>query len=446
MVPKKAASKLALIAVTVLLGSAHAQPVGAATPLSFVQAVTLAAEGPAVKLAAGQVTLAQGQLGVASAFVSGDLNAGYTQDLTPELDGTSGAGSFDPIVATATLNVLPYGNAADAAKRAEWAVREAEAVLEAARTTAVVDAATRYLEALRFSQEEEALAAAVGVAQTALEATRTRLEVGAASTADLLDAQIALSQAQNDLGEVALEEDGALAALAQTLGVRVAAVEGEPPSITLPEIRSTAPLIEGRSDVLNAQLAVQRATLDRAAALRGALPTGRAGLSYGHEGVQLGAGFDTETFGPSLELSYDPDGLPDEVPEAGLRATVGVSIPLDSGVGAGLAVAETAVTNAELLLEQTRAQARLELGAAQSQLTTAQNSLAAARALVEGRRLALKTARTRLELGLIPAFEVEQAEADLLGAQVQRGRLEDNVLLARLIFLQILALDPLEVF
>ena len=127
-------------------------------------------------------------------------------------------------------------------------------------------------------------------------------------------------------------------------------------------------------------------------------------------------------------------------------ARVGVSIPLDSGVGAELAVAETAVANAELLLTQTRAQAALELQAAQNQLATTENSLAAGRALVVQRELSLETTRTRLGLGLVPALEVERAEAELLAARVERGRLEDNALLARLILLQTLAISPLEVF
>ena len=92
------------------------------------------------------------------------------------------------------------------------------------------------------------------------------------------------------------------------------------------------------------------------------------------------------------------------------------------------------------------AQAALELQAAQNQLETTENSLAAGRALVAQRELSLETTRTRLRLGLVPALEVERAEAELLAARVERGRLEDNALLARLVLLQTLAIDPLEVF
>ncbi len=451
-VPRKAASKFALAGsvltgIFALLGTALAQ--SAPAPLSFAQAVTLAAEGPAVRLAAGQLELARGAFGAASAFVSGELSAGYTRDLTPDADGDPGTGDFDPVTASATLNVLPFGDAADAAGEAERAVQEAAAALEAARAAAVVDAATAYLGALRLGQEEDALKAAVGVAETALEATRTRLDVGAASDADRLDAQIVLSGAQNDLAEVVLEEAQALAALAQTLGVGVAAVGGRPADTVLPDLGDVTARLENRADVVSARLAVEDAALTRAAALRGALPSGSVGLEYGISDVQVGAGFSTASLQPSLEFSYDPDGLPGEPDtplEPGLSARVGVSIPLDSGVGANLAVAETALSNAELLLAQTRAQAALELQAAQNQLETTENSLAAGRALVTQRELSLETTRTRLGLGLVPALEVERAEAELLAARVERGRLEDNALLARLVLLQTLAIDPLEVF
>ena len=430
-----------------LLGMAYAQP--STAPLSFVQAITLAADGPAVRLAAGQLELARGAFGAASASLSGELNAGYTRDLTPDIDGDPGTGDFDPVTASATLNVLPFGDAADAAREAERAVQEAGPALEAARADAVVTAATAYLGALRSGQEAGALEAAVGVAETALEATRTRLEVGAASDADLLDAEIVLSGAQNDLAEVVLEEAQALAALAQTLGVGVAAVAGRPPDVALPDLGDVTARLENRADIVSARLTVENAVQARAAALRGALPSGSVGLSYGDDDVQVGAGFSTESLQPSLEFSYDPDGLPGEPgepSEPGLSARVGVSIPLDSGVGANLAVVETAVANAELLLEQTRAQAALELQAARNQLETTENSLAAGRALVAQRELSLETTRTRLRLGLVPALEVERAEAELLAARVERGRLEDNALLARLVLLQTLAVNPLEVF
>lgn len=336
--------------------------------LSFGQAVTLAADSPAVQLAAGQLTLAQHQFVEASALVSGSLSAGYTRNSRSESAGGDSldGGGIEPVTATATFNVVPYGESADSVTRARWGVQVAEATLAATDAATVIDVVTQYLDALRYSQEEAALIAAAEVARTALAATQTRLEAGAANTADLLAAEIALSQAQNDLAEIALEQDQALASLSQTLGVGVASVEGEPPDVTLPELGDTDARLETRSDVLSARLEVLSAELGRSAALRSVLPTGSAGVGYREGSVALGAGFGTDTFQPSLEASYDPDGSLDDPTGATLSAQLSVTIPLNSGSGASLAAAEAAEANARLGLEQTHAQAELELQAAQN--------------------------------------------------------------------------------
>ncbi len=419
----------------------------AETTLSFDQAVSSASASPAVELAEGQLELAQQQLKAASGLVSGSLSTDYTRTYVSAAEAATG--DFGPLTLTGSFNVVPYGNVADGVTQAKWAVETAEAVLGATRRDTVVTVATQYLETLRYAQEEQALEAAVNVAQSALDATQTRLEAGASSSADVLDAQIRLSEAQNDLAEVALERDQALGALSQTLGANVAAVSGEPPTVTLPELGGAAARLAERSDVLSARLAVQAAQLSADAALREVLPSGGVSASYSSSDVTLAAGLTTETYQPSLSVAYDPDGTATGVAgtatREGLSAQLSVSIPFGTGSGSALAAAETGVQNAEQQLAQVQAQAGLELQAAQTQLMTAQNSLEAAQALVEQRQSSLATTRTRLGLGLVAPYEVQSAEASLLDAQVQFARLQDSVLLAQLNLLQTLALDPLEV-
>lgn len=422
---------------------AAAQESGA---LSFDRAVELSTESPSVQLAEGQLEVARQQLQAASGVVSASLSADYTQSYVPASadSAATSAGDFGAITAEASLNVVPYGDGADAVTLAEWNVEEAERTLEDARSDAVVEVAEQYLDALRYSQEEEYYQAAVNVAETALEATQTRLEAGAASEADVLDAEINLSEAQNDLAEVALEQDQALATLAQTLNVNVSSVSGEPPSVTLQDLGETEKLLADRSDVASARLDVQEAELTVNANVRDVMPSGSLSAGYRSDGVTVGAGIGTETYQPSLSVAYDPDGSTTEAPD-GISAQVSVSIPLESGSGATLAAAETSLENARQQLEQVQSQAELELQAAQNQLTTASNSLDSAQALVEQRRQSLETTRTRAELGLVASYEVESAEASLLGAEVDLARLQDNVLLAQLGLLQTLSLDPAEV-
>ena len=199
-----------------LAGAQVAGEQNAGTTLSFDQAVAAALDSPAVELAEGQLELAQQRLEAASGLVSGSLSTDYTQTYVPADEAATGA--FGPLTLTGSLNVIPYGDVADGVTQAKWGVENAEAALGATRRDTVVAVATRYLETLRYAQEERALEAAVNVAQSALDATQTRLEAGAASSADVLDAQITLSEAQNDLAEVALERDQSLGALSQNAG------------------------------------------------------------------------------------------------------------------------------------------------------------------------------------------------------------------------------------
>ena len=166
----------------------------------------------------------------------------------------------------------------------------------------------------------------------------------------MLDAQITLSQAQNDLAEVALEQTQALATLARTLGVNVTTVSGEPPTVTLPDLGDTDALLEQRSDILSARLAVQTAQLSADAAVRQVLPSGGVSASYSASDVTLAAGLSTETYQPSLSVGYDPDGSVAGTAGAtreGLSAQVSLSIPLETGSGAALAAADTSVQNAQ---------------------------------------------------------------------------------------------------
>ena len=414
-----------------LLVSAQGAP--QKTTLSFAQAIAAAASSPAVKLAEGQLELARQQLAAAAGLVSSSLSTTYTQYAPAGADQTAAqaaASSAATVTLAASLNVVPYGDVADGATRAKWALENAAAALQDAKVQSVLDAATQYLVALRYSQEKTALSAALGVAETALKATQTRLNAGAASSADVLNVQITLSQAQNN----------------------VAAVAGEPPVVTLPNLGDKDALLTKRSDVLGAQLAVQAAQQSANAATRSVLPSGGVSARYKTSELTFGAGLSTQTYQPSVSLAYSPSSAnPAANPtvagtaRTGLSAQLSLSIPLNSGSGATLAAANIGVQNAQQQLEQTQAQARLELQAAQNQLATARNSLQAARALVTQRRQALATTKTRLGLGLVAPYEVQSAEASLLDAQVQFARLQDNVLLAQLTLLRTLSLNPLEV-
>lgn len=421
---------------------ALAQSAGAS--LSFDEALALVPQSPAVVLAEGQVSLAQARLEAASGLVSGTLGAEISQSVAADAGGLT-ATDIGPLTASARFNVVPYGDAADTVTTARYALERARATLEDTRTSTSVDVVTQYLSALRATQEAAADKAVLTVAQQALLGTQAQQRAGAATETDVLSAEIDVSDAQNDVAEVTLAQNAALAGLSQALGVSIAAVTGEPPAAPLPAMGDGQALIESRSDVQDALLSVAEAQLNADAALRGVLPSGELSAGYGSSNVMVSASIGTETYQPALGLSYDPDASePSTGNSMTLRASV--SVPLASSTGAALTAANGAVEAAEGQLELIRNQAQLELQSAQNALTTAQNSLASSQVLVEQRQASLATSRERLSLGLVAEYDVQDAEAQLRVAQVDLARLGDSVLLAKLELLQVLARDPLEVF
>lgn len=433
--------RLALLA---LLITSFVLAQGETGSLSFREALGLVPQSPAVVLAEGQVKLAQARLEAASGLVSATLSAEVSQSVAVGGGGTS-ATDVGPLTATASFNVVPYGNTADAVTSARYALERGQATLEDTRASTGVAVVTQYLSVLRATQEEAADRVVLGVAQQALSGRRVQQQAGAATDADVLSAELSVSEAQNDLAEVALVRDAALASLSQTLAVSVTAVADEPPSVVFPKIGNTASSTEARSDVRDARLSVAEAQLSANGTLRSVLPSGELSAGYGSSNVAIAASLGTETYQPALNLSYDPDPIE---PGAGNSLTLRASftVPLASSTGAELAAASGALGAAEGLLEQTRTQARLEVQSAQNALKTAQNNLASSQALVAQRQASLETSRERLRLGLIAAYDVQDAEAQLRVAQVDLLRLEDSVLLVQLELLRVLARNPLEVF
>ncbi len=431
-----------VLALFLMLPLARAQ--GEDTPLRFAEALAHVPQSPAVVLAEGQVALAQARLEAASGLVSGSLAAEVSQNIAVDASSEN-ATDIGPLTASARLNVIPYGDTADAVTSARYALERAQATLEDTRASTALSVVTQYLTALRATQEAAADGAVLEVAQQALTGRRAQQRSGAATEADVLSAQLDLSDAQNNLSTIILERDAALANLSQTLGVGVTAVAGEVPDVTLPELGNVETRVDARSDVQDARLSVAEAQLSADAAGRGVLPSGELSAGYGSSDVSVAASLGTDSYQPELSLSYDPDPVdPSDGNSVTLRASL--TVPLASSTGAELSAAKGAVAAAEGQLEQVRKQAELEVQSSQNALTTAQSNLAASQALVAQQEASLKTSRERFRLGLVAAYDVEDAAAQLGVAQVNLARLQDAVLLAQLTLLQSLARDPLEVF
>jgi outer membrane protein TolC len=252
-------------------------------PLDFARAIDLAQSSPSVVLAQGQRDLAQKQLEVARGVFSGQFTAGYTQTWgeatttlpTGDQETTSlDDGSLSPFTLEGTFNVVPLGPSADTIQKAQWSLEQAELSLRDAQATAIINTAQAYLTALRAAQEVALREFSVEVARQQLEANRVRRETGGATDQQVLQAEIELSQAQNDLAEAQRSNVQALASLSNTLGVAVSGVAGEVPSVREVGDLDIEQRILERTDVREAVIAVQEAELSAASTTREYLPSG----------------------------------------------------------------------------------------------------------------------------------------------------------------------------
>ncbi len=428
-------------------------------PLSFEDALSQALKSPNVILAQSQLELAKRQLAVASSLISAEISAGYSASWgelnAPSLSEPQSLddSGFDPLTLNATLNVIPFGPNYERIQRARYGLTQAQKTLEDERTNAVIDVTQRYLTALRARQEEDVEALNVELALLELEAVSARLEVGAANEAQVLQAEIALSQAENDLATARRESVQVLASLSLALGMPLSAVAGEPPTSKTPEL-STELALDRRSDVINARLAVAEAELNAASTLRENLPSGSFNIDYvsssDTQSFSLGAGFDTRSFQPSLssglDFDYENPGAPPEASSQSLSLRLGLRIPLDVALSDALAAARLSVEQSQQREAQTLELAKLDIDNQQSSLQAAEAGLALAQKLLTQSEQAAKDAEQRFELGLTTVLDLKRAELSAAEAALNYDRSRDIVLLARLQLAKALAMNPFEVF
>jgi outer membrane protein TolC len=447
----------------------QAQDAGSQTTgsLEFSQALGLSQQSPSVVLAQGQRDLAQKQLEVSRGAFSGQFTTGYTQTFgearstlpTGEEQKTSlNDGSFDSFALSGTFNVVPYGPNADTIQKALWGLEQAELSLRDAQATAVINTAQSYLTALRAGQELALKQFSVEVATQQLEANRVRAEAGAATEQQVLQAEIALSQAQNDLSTAQRSNVQALASLSNQLGVAVASVSGEAPTAALPENLDLAENLDLekqlllRSDVKNALIAVQQAELNAASTTRQYLPSGSLNLTFAasedKRQFAASAGYDTKTFQPNASLSFDPSS------ERGVEGSssnsfsinLGATVPLETSLEPALEAARLSIEQSQMQAQQTQELARLEIDNSQRQLDAAKTGLEFSQQLVDQSQQTYDTTKERFELGLIIKLDVLTADEALREAQLNLSKAQDSYLAALLQYLTTLAVNPMEVF
>lgn len=448
--------------LTCLAAALVTLPAAAAESLSLTDTVTLALDGPAVQLARQQLATAQSRVEIAAAPLSLQLAAGYTGSWSKlqgagETSTTDFTGDWSALELRASLNVIPHGPRFDQLRQAEIAWQRAAGNLRAARADAVTGGVRDHLNALRAHEELQVLQLAVTEAQLRLSGITVQHQAGAANTAQLLEAELALNQADNDLAAAAQSSAQALLTLSARLGIPVQAVTADGleslPRWQPPAEPATAERLEQRDDVLTAQLSLLEAEINVAATRREQLPQGTVSLGLqtasASSSLQLGASFDTRSFQPGLSLSVDPDngapGLQEGMTRSGTSVGVRLEIPLDTAMRPARQLAELTLSSSEAQLEQAIATARNDISNAFASLMAASSGRELAGRLLQQGQSTYAAAVERFELGLISPVELLGAERRAAESRLRFERARDSELLARLTLARALALDPLEV-
>ena len=427
--------------------------------MTFQEALTLVDQSPRIVLAAGQLELAQEQLEVSASWLQTELTGGYTRRSTRSsaADEASGEGSgADPISLNAVFNVVPYGPRYDQIRQQRFNVERAQAALRSERAAVATDVTEQYQNALRASQQIALSEVQLELRERLLEAERTRLGAGTATTGDVLKAEIAVQEALQALLDAQRNEVQAFTALTTTLGVEVGAVAEDLPSSTF-EVEPSEALFALRSDIVDARLGLAEAELTAASTLRENLPSGTLDTGFtsstNSSVLQLGAQYSLSgpnAYQPTLSFSIDPDTgveeLPDGVDVQGFSVGIGVRVPLDVALNDALNAARLNVEQSELRLEQALTLAQLELSNAQAAVETAEANIDLAEQVLEQRQQSLQTSQQRLELGLVSPLDVQQASVSVQDAELTLVRARDALRLAHMRLAAALALEPLEVF
>jgi outer membrane protein TolC len=315
--------------------------------------------------------------------------------------------SPDPNVYTARL-LLQFplytgGRVESQIALAEANLRGAQATFERTKEQVVFAAEQVYLQALLAQENVAAGQRALDQANESLRVAQARLSAGAAPQFDVLQAEVAVANAQQGLVRARAGVTGAQNNLNAALNLPQATplqftdeLTPRPVDGTLPDAIARA--LRERADLIAVQsrLAAAQASIDLAA-------------SGGRPAVSLGAAYDVNNAnGQSTSLN------------GAWSLTLGVTLSaFDGGITqARIREAQARLEQLKVVEAQTRQQIELEVRQAWLALEQAAGELTAATRAVEQGREAARIASVRYEAGVGTSLEVLSAQASLAQAEL----------------------------
>lgn len=419
MMQRVVSTILALIVVASLVPSASAQQ--APRRISFAEvAIAVVDNNLQLRAAAFDVAMARAELAQAEGarVPQAALSGTYTRTQQQPNPG------LDQNLYSAGLNVtypLSTGGRLEAqVALAQANLLGAQATYERIRQQLVFTARQLYLQGLLAAENVAAAQRALNAANESLRVARARLSAGAASQFDVLQAEVAVANAEQTLVQARAGVASAQASLNATLNLP------QDTSLELTDTLAPRPV----STTLDA--AVVQALRDRPdlIALRSRIVAAQAGIDLAASGTQptigLGAGYGVTNASGLSTFVY---GLW----SVSLIATMAV---FDGGVTeAKVREARDQVTQLRTREAQTKQQVELDVRLAWLGLEQAAGRLTAATKAVEQGRESARLAASRYSAGVGTQLELLSAQAALAQAELSlaAARFDQNVARIQLI-------------
>lgn len=323
---------------------------------------------------------------------------------------------------------VPFGDISDLARQREIELASAQLRLRDTLTQLETQAVEG---ALRFQLAQEGLTIAeegLALAEEALAATALRRERGAATPAEVRDANISVQEARNRVRQSEADLEVARLSLQQLVG-----------DARLDEVPDLPPVRGEPLDVLRSQLDAERAQIGVRSAERELYPTAQATYNYQpSDESTFSLSVESRTLQPSVSYSYQGTSGGGGGGIAGLLGgggssqptfQIGVSATISPGTINSYDAARAQRDAAQAGLAQTRNGSELQLESLQNALDAAERSFDLAQLNRLSAQLSLDEARSRLELGLATDLErqrafvsLQQAELNLRSARLERLR------------------------
>ncbi len=329
--------------------------------------------------------------------------------------------AIDPNIYSAGLNVtylLTTGGRLEAQEAlARASLQGAQATYDRTRQQLVFGARQLYLQGLLAAENVAAARRALNAANESLRVARARLSAGAASQFDVLQAEVAVANAEQTLVVAQAGVATAQASLNATLNL---------PQDTSLELTDT---LTPRSVTTTLDAAIAQGLLDRPEllALRSRIVAAQAGIALAASGTQptvgLGAGYGVSNASGQAPFVYG-------IWSVTLSATMAI---FDGGITeAKVREAQYQVDQLKTREAQTRQQVELDVRLAWLGLEQAAGQLAAATKAVEQGRESARLAAARYSAGVGTQLELLSAQSALAQAELSLAAARFNQNVARI--------------